>query len=618
MCGICGIVDFQNQPSQPTVEDMTRALLHRGPDMGGTVSFLSCILGHRRLSILDLSESARQPMLSDDGLAALVFNGEIYNFRQLRSHLEGLGHTFRTRSDTEVILELYRDRDESFLDQLNGMFSFAVWDERQRRLVLARDRLGKKPLYYTLRGSRLSFSSELYSLIQDSATPRDLSEQSLFEYLMYDFVPANHTIFRCVFKLPPAHVAVFDESGFTIRRYWQPPRPQQYDNFLASATELERLIEDAVQMRLVSDVPLGAFLSGGIDSTLVTSFMRRTNCDRIKTFNISFPGTTHDEAKWATEASSFLGAEHSTHPVEYDVEQIFSQLVRHFGEPFGDSSAIPTWHLCRETRKEVTVALSGDGGDEVFGGYERYLARRFQLFYDMLPSLARERVIEPFIERLPSTTDYYGTSFSKKLKLFIAAATRLRETPDAVVPRTFSHAEVRELTGLDYRSDADPVLEVSRQWAGLDPVSRMMFTDMQTYMAEDILTKVDRMSMAHSLEVRSPLLDYRVVELACRMPRCFKIQGLTTKRILRQVARGHIPDAIIKRTKYGFQVPLGEWLKGKLRPWTEERLYNPGHLFFQKGFVKDLWVQHLRGKADNAHRIWLILCFNEWIRQFGQ
>jgi asparagine synthase (glutamine-hydrolysing) len=618
MCGICGIIDFSAQPSTETVEEMTAALRHRGPDTGGTCSFASCVLGHRRLSILDLSDSAKQPMLSRDGITALVFNGEIYNFQEIRSRLESAGHRFRTRSDTEVILELYVEKQEALVEDLNGMFSFAIWDERKQSLFLARDRLGKKPLYYHRRGGRLSFSSELFSLIQDTAVPREMSEQALFEYFLYDFIPGPHSIFREVHKLPAGHVGTFDAQGLRIRRYWAPPEPESFDDYGAQRALLEELIADAVRMRLVSDVPLGSFLSGGIDSTLVTALMRENSSERVKSFSISFPGTSHDESAWSSLAARSLGTDHRQFPVEYDIEKVFSRIIRHFGEPFGDSSAIPTWHLCQHTRRQVTVALSGDGGDELFGGYERYLARRFQLVYDMLPATLRERVLEPLIGSLPGSTDYYGVSFTKKLKLFVQASRRMREEPLAVVPRTFSRDEVMQLTGTDYKLDADPVLSAARQWTGLDPVSRMLFTDIQTYLAEDILTKVDRMSMAHALEVRAPLLDYRVVEFACRLPLGFKIKGRVTKRILKDAARGHVPPAILNRSKYGFQIPLGLWFKGGLRTWAQQRLFDQAHSFFRKRAVEKVWEEHQKGRADNAHKIWLLIFFNEWYEQFGK
>ncbi len=618
MCGICGIIDFSIQPSTETVEVMNAALRHRGPDTGDVRAFDSCVLGHRRLSILDLSDSAKQPMLSRDGMTALVFNGEIYNFQEIRSRLEGAGHRFRTRSDTEVILELYIEKQEALVEDLNGMFSFAIWDERKQSLFLARDRLGKKPLYYHQRGGRLSFSSELSSLIEDMAVPREISEQAIFEYLLYDFIPGPHSIFREIHKLPPGHIATFDAHGLHIRQYWGPPEPENLDDYRTQSALLEELIADAVGMRLVSDVPLGSFLSGGIDSTLVTALMRKNSSEKVKTFSISFPGTSHDESAWSQLAAESLGTDHRQYPVEYDIEKVFSQMIRHFGEPFGDSSAIPTWHLCLHTRQHVTVALSGDGGDELFGGYERYLARRFQVVYDMLPAILRERLLEPLIGRLPASTDYYGVSFTKKLKLFVQASRRMREDPLAVVPRTFSRDEVIQLTGTDYKVDADPILSAARQWMGLDPVSRMLFTDIQTYLAEDILTKVDRMSMAHALEVRAPLLDYRVVEFACRLPLVFKIRGRTTKRILRDAARGHVPQAILNRSKYGFQIPLGSWFKGDLRAWAQQRLFDYSHGFFQKRTVEKVWEEHQKGRADNAHKIWLLIFFNEWYDQFGK
>ncbi|MFH1113586.1 MAG: asparagine synthase (glutamine-hydrolyzing) [Pseudomonadota bacterium] len=618
MCGICGIVDFQSSPSLPALQAMTDALKHRGPDAGGTCGFESCVLGHRRLSILDLSDSANQPMISDDGKTALVFNGEIYNFMELRKKLEAKGHRFHTRSDTEVLLGLYLQEQRSMVAELNGMFGFAVWDERRKELILARDRVGKKPLYYFRRGNRLCFSSELYSLLQDPAVPRNISDQSLFEYLLYDFIPSPHSIFEGVHKLPPAHIAVFNANGLELHRYWRLPEPREQAEQAQGPDRLGELLAESVTMRLVSDVPLGSFLSGGIDSTLVTSLMRAGTSGQVKTFSISFPGTSHDESKWARLAAESLGTEHRERAVRYDIQDMLPALVRHFGEPFGDSSAIPTWHLCRETRQHVTVALSGDGGDELFGGYERYLARRLQVLYDILPSVVRKHVIEPLVHRLPETTDYYGTSPVKKLKLFLKAAARMRENPLAVVPRTFSYSEVKSLTGTDYRVDADPVLARAKEWSGLDPVSHMMLTDIETYMAEDILTKVDRMSMAHALEVRCPLLDYRIVEFACRLPWTSKIRGFTTKSILRQAARGHVPDPILNRSKYGFQVPLGQWFKGDLKTWAEERLMDAPHGYFDQRFVENLWKEHQSGRADHTHRIWLVLFFNEWFAQFAR
>jgi asparagine synthase (glutamine-hydrolysing) len=615
MCGICGIVDLTGNPDPHAVEAMTQALIHRGPDTGGIHEYPDCVFGHRRLSILDLTESARQPMISQDGMTALVFNGEIYNFQEIRSRLEGLGHQFRTRSDTEVVLELYLEKQESMLDDLNGMFSVAIWDQRRKRLFLARDRMGKKPLYYCYQDGRLSFSSELFSLLRDPAIPKDLWDQALFEYLLYDFAPAPHTIFRHINKLPAGHMAMFDADGLHVSRYWAPPIPSEVPDYRTQTKQLEELLADSVQLRLISDVPLGSFLSGGLDSTLITALMQRNNSQKVKTFSISFPGTSHDESVWSDMASSFIGTEHRSYPVEYDIEKVFSQLVRHFGEPFGDSSAIPTWHLCEQTRRHVTVALCGDGGDELFAGYERYLARRLQLIYDALPALLQERLIEPFIDRLPATTDYYGTSLTKKLKLFTFACRRVREEPLAVIPRTFSLNEAQRLTGIDYRVDVDPAIAAAREFVGLDPVSHMMFTDLYTYLAEDILTKSDRMSMAHSLEVRSPLLDYRIVELACRMPLSFKLKGLTTKRILRDVARQYVPEPILKRSKYGFQVPLGRWFKGDLRNWAEQKLMDSRNNFFDRSAVEQLWAEHLTGRADHAHKIWLLLFFNEWHEQ---
>ncbi|MCL5125441.1 MAG: asparagine synthase (glutamine-hydrolyzing) [Deltaproteobacteria bacterium] len=617
MCGITGIVNFREEPIEQVVQMMNDALIHRGPDAGGLCKYQSCVLGHRRLSIIDLSDSANQPMFSDDGQIAIVFNGEIYNFKELRKLLESWGEKFRTTSDTEVLLKLYINKGHNMLSLLNGMFSFAIWDNKQERLFFARDRLGKKPFYYCNQATKLSFSSELSSLLKDPATPRLIDSQALSEYFLYDFIPAPHTIFSGVKKLPPAHMGFFDKSGLRISRYWELPFPNNDLDYWRSKEFLLSILGDSIVARLISDVPLGAFLSGGIDSTLITALMSRAVTSRIRTFSVSFPGTTHDEAKWSRLAAESIGSEHTEHIVDFNLKELFPKLVSHFGEPFGDSSAIPTWRLCQETRKSVTVALSGDGGDELFGGYERYLARRYQNVYDYLPSALREKFIEPIFSRTKANTKYYGFSFTKKLKLFFDASARIRNDRLALTPQTFTRDEVRSLVGLSYNPELDPAVAEAEKWVDLDPVTAMMFTDLHTYLADDILTKVDRMSMAHALEVRNPFLDYRLVEFASGLPIGFKIRGRVTKRILKDSAKGLIPDAIIRRSKQGFQVPLGEWFKNSLKNWAEERLFTISHDYLDKQIIQKIWKDHLDSRFDNTSKIWLILFFNEWQAQFG-
>jgi asparagine synthase (glutamine-hydrolysing) len=617
MCGICGIVDVEDSPRFEDVDPMTAALAHRGPDMGGLKRFPQCALGHRRLSIIDLSESAGQPMLSEDGETALVFNGEIYNHRELRKDLESKGKRFRTNSDTEVVLQLFIERGYETPNLLNGMFSFAVWDNRRRRLFAARDRLGKKPFYYFSAPNFLAFASELSSLALCRRVPRVISPQALAEFLLYDFIPAPHSIFAEVFKLPPAHYAVFEGNRFEVKRYWAPPSPEPDADYKTELVKLRDLIYDSVRARLISDVPLGAFLSGGVDSTLVTAVMATAGARPPRTFSVSFPGTTHDESAWARLAAKHIGAEHFEHAADYQLETVFPLIVRHFGEPFGDSSALPVWHLCRETRRHVTVALSGDGGDELFAGYDRYRARAIQTVYDRLPAWLREKVVEPLVDRLPGSVKYYGASPTKKAKLFIDAARRMRENPCALIPRTFTLKEVEELTGGGYTPEEDPTLEAAATLRGLDPVSMMQFADMETYLAEDILTKVDRMSMAHALEVRAPLLDYRIVELACRLPLGFKLAGGVSKRILKDAAAELVPETIMRRSKYGFQPPLGLWFKTGLKKWAGERIMDGRTGELDQKAVERLWRDHLAGRADHGLRLWLILVLREWRDQLG-
>jgi asparagine synthase (glutamine-hydrolysing) len=612
MCGICGIVDLDGGVFRDRTERMTDALTHRGPDMGGVYEIGSSTLGHRRLSIIDLTEAAGQPMISTDGKTAIVFNGEIYNFKDLRARLQSRGHKFRTHSDTEVALEMYRSHGPDMLAELNGMFGMAIWDDRQKALFLARDRMGKKPLYYMHNRGRLVFSSEMWSLLQSGLTEAEIDRQALFEYFLYDFIPAPHTIYSDVRKLPAAHYAIFNADGLKIYRYWEPPPPDPGLGYEEARGRLRELIDDAVRIRLIADVPLGSFLSGGVDSSLVSSVMCSQAHTRVKTFSVSFPDTTYDESHWARLAASRLDTDHHEFAARYDIEHSLPELVKHFGEPFGDSSAVPTLLLAEGTRKKVTVALSGDGGDELFGGYDRYIARRMQTYYDVLPLSLRDRIIEPVIAALPATTQYYGTSIIKKLKLFTEAAQRMRNDPAAAVPRTFPREVVTRLLGGDYDEDRDPVRQTVLKYQSLDPVQRMLFADLETYLAEDILTKVDRTSMTHALEVRCPLLDYRIVELACRMPLEYKIRFGSAKRILKDVARNIVPSEILDRRKYGFQAPLGEWLKKELRDWAGQRLMYERNSILDPDVARSVWDDHLNGVRDNGHRIWLLLFFQEW------
>ncbi len=616
MCGICGAVSFRAKVSQQKILLMNNGMIHRGPDAGGLFSFTNCILGHRRLSILDLSEAANQPMVSEDGKTAIVFNGEIYNFQNIRRRLEKAGVVFRTTSDTEALLELYRLDGADMLDQLNGMFSFAIWDDNASRLFVARDRLGKKPLYYAFEQGVLYFASELNAILK-SGLHREFSSQALHEYLLYDFIPAPHTILRNVQKLPAGHTATFGRHGLSVKRYWDLPEPMSGMDYTHSRAELAVLLEDAVSLRLISDVPLGAFLSGGLDSTLITALMAQRMNTPVKTFSIGFPGTSHDESHWARLGAAHVGSDHTAKAADFGrIRELFPRIVSHLGEPFADSSALPTWMLCEHTRSKVTVALSGDGGDELFAGYERYLARRLQSYYELLPGVFRRQFVERLARFLPSDTEYYGVSYSKKLKLFLAACNRLQCDPLALVPNTFTHAEIRRLTDCDYVATNDPVPAIAAQWMGLDPVSRMMFADIKTYLAEDILTKVDRMSMAHALEVRSPLLDYRIVELACKMPLRFKMNAVSTKRILRDCALGLVPQPIIERKKYGFQAPFGLKIKGELKDWCRTLLIEKGrHGIFDPKELLRIWRDHQENRADNAWKIWSIVVFNEWLDQ---
>ncbi len=607
-------------------------LAHRGPDDAG--SYFRALrtntvygvqpgvaLGHRRLSIIDL-EGGHQPLANEDESVWIVFNGEIYNHRELRQRLEGSGHRFRTASDTEVIVHLYEDEGLDFLAHLNGMFALAIWDTRQRRLVVARDRLGKKPLYYRHEPQRLLFASELKGLLQVPDIERQIDLQALDEYFTYQYVPHPRTIFRGFSKLPPAHYGVFADGRWTTRRYWHPNFDRELERPLADyVDELRELLTSAVQLRLEADVPLGAFLSGGVDSSLIVGLMQRLSSEPIKTFSIGFPVRDFDESAHARRVAARLGTDHHEFRVEPHAVEVLDRLVWHYDEPFADSSAIPTYYVSKLTREHVTVALSGDGGDELFAGYDRYRAVRLAAWLDRLPDWSRKALANPLTRRWAvggrqrcclRRLGRFGEALSySPQRRYLEWVSMFNEARRADL---YSEELLRQLP------DHDPFEFLAAAFRGVrhrDEVTAASLVDLVTYLPCDLMTKVDIASMANGLECRAPLLDYRVVELAAAMPLRMKMQSGRGKRILRKSFPELLPRDITHRPKMGFGVPLADWFRGELRDYARDVLLDVRSLdrgYFRPGAVQQLFDEHLRGDFDHGYRLWGLLVFELWHR----
>lgn len=623
MCGIAGhVVPPGFIPLASIVRAATRRMTHRGPDGEGFVELEQVCLGHRRLGVIDLAGS-QQPWVSSDHRYTLVFNGEIYNYLELKKALESFGVQFRSAGDTEVLLESYRHWGEACLAKLNGMFSFAIWDQDRRRLFLARDRLGKKPLYYAplsrMYGGGLAFASELSALAEFPGVGNAIDSQAVSDFFAYQYIPFDRTIFCKAHKLPPAHYLSWEGGQVTVARYWEPPHPAPSPTTNIGAVEkdveeqLRFLVDDATRIRLRADVPLGAFLSGGLDSAIVVSSMR-PQCADLHTYSIGFDDATFDERAAARASASHFHTHHNEQVFRLEPEKILNGLVARFGEPFADPSALPTWYLCREARKTLTVALSGDGGDELFGGYRRYLAGRWVDSYLQWPKPLRA-ILESLVARLPDSDRYFGRSRLKQLKLFLDLSRRHSLSPQDCLPQTFSLHERLALLQPDMAPTKENNVVSRFGLENLGPVERMMLADLQAYLSEDILTKVDRVSMGHSLEVRSPLLDYRVVEFACRLPLRDKIRGTTQKWILKKAFSERLPPHVVRGPKQGFAVPLGRLLRQDMKETFEQHLFLSKDVdpFLRRDEVERLWREHQAGARDHGLKLWTILTFAYWL-----
>jgi asparagine synthase (glutamine-hydrolysing) len=626
MCGITGIVEAEGNLTREAAEAMTEALRHRGPDDSGLWSDGHCALGHRRLSIIDLSEAGRQPMSDESGEAWITYNGEIYNFQLLRKELESLGYRFRTRTDTEVIIKAYRQWGVECVKRLRGMFALAIWDSQRRRLFLARDRVGKKPLFYAQSGKRFLFASELQAIVTDSGVERRVDLTAIDEYLSWGYVPAPRTAFEGVFKLPPAHWLTLElkPSGPELRveRYWELEYGPKHKLGEREAGEaLREKLTEAVRLRMMSDVPLGAFLSGGVDSSIVVGLMAELSSQPVKTFSIGFEEVAYNELDHARRVARRCGTDHSEFIVKPDALRVLPKLVRHYGEPYADSSAIPTFYVSEMTRSRVTVALNGDGGDESFAGYERYLANRVAEWMRLVPggrwpALALSRV-------LPDSTD--PKSRLRRAKRFLSVAAKPQASRYGRWVSFFSEESKRELYSPDLRSlinghrPEDWVASLFDRSQGLDPVDRAMAVDVLSYLPYDLLVKVDITAMANSLEARSPFLDHEVMEFAARLPVDLKLRGKQSKYLLKRAFADLLPPENVNRRKMGFGVPVGHWFRGSLRPLLEDALLSEQlarRKYFDASVVRSMVTDHIDGRADHSFALWNLLMLELWHREF--
>jgi asparagine synthase (glutamine-hydrolysing) len=627
MCGIYGIVG--PKIDQEKVKRATHTLAHRGPDEVGFFFGKTVGLGHRRLSITDLS-TGRQPIFNEDGSKCIIHNGEIYNFMELRELLEAKGHEFTTRSDSETILHAYEEWGEACVERLRGMFAFAVWDERSRTLFLARDRVGVNPLFYAEYGGKFFFASEMKAILAEEGFPRSLDQTALASYFTLSYIPAPYTIFSHIRKLLPGHTLTYREGKARIRKFWdlecRPDRGKSEARFIE---EFMALLEEAVKIRLISDVPLGAFLSGGIDSSTVVALMSKVSRDPVNTFCMGFGGNVGgylDERGYARQVAERYATNHREHEVTPDPEGLIRKIVTAFDEPFADDSAIPSYFVCRMARENVTVALSGLGGDEVFAGYERYLGLMLSRAYRKIPASIREHGIRKIIESLGERRDGHYTV--NHMKRFVRSGSLppdqcyfgylsilnpvIRESLFTDAASFRGHAEgCRDLALSHFNSSQVAEKE--------DLLARAFYCDLKTYLPEDILAVTDRMSMLSALETRAPFIDHKFLEFCATIPSEMKIQWYTKKYLLKKAVKPLLPKDILTHRKQGFVGPMAQWLKNDLRAFTQETLTEKNlgrHGLFHYPTVQRALDEHYAGREIHDTLIWSLLIFQTWYEAY--
>ncbi len=624
MCGIVGVVNNGGHVSRDVLERMNRAIEHRGPDDDGFYVNENVGLAMRRLSIIDLS-SGKQPIHNADRTKWIVFNGEIYNYQELRKDLEKDGHRFYTNSDTEAIVHLYDKYGADCLQFLRGMFAFAIWDDAEKELFIARDRVGKKPLLYShQQNGDLIFGSEFRALLEHPDISREVDNEAIDAYLSYLCVPAPLTAFKQIRKLEPGHWLKWKAGQIETRRYWLPDFSKKVKISEEEAIEeTTRILRESTRLRMISDVPLGAFLSGGVDSSTVVALMAQESSQPVKTFSIGFEDEDFSELKYARRVAEHVGAEYNEFIVKPNAQEIIPTLVEHYGEPYADSSAIPTYYVSRETRKHVTVALNGDGGDESFAGYDRYLAMKLAAAYRRVPGILRVPFIEFPASLLP--TSEKRRTFARDINRFIASA---QGAPPQRYQGWLSAFNADSKAGVYTRefaesvNDKDALAFLGKWFAranGSGIVNATLLTDQMMYLPDDLLVKVDIASMANSLEARSPFLDHHVIEFAASLPENIKIKGFKTKYLLKKLAAKLVPPEVIYRQKMGFSVPVGRWFRGEMRSLVRDVLLS--ETAAKRGIVRpeatERYVnEHLSGERDHTAQIWTLLMMELWFRRF--
>ncbi len=625
MCGICGLVnlDPQEPASEALLGRMAAALAHRGPDGQRLMRDRFVGLGHRHLAIVDRTASAAQPMRNEDGTIWVIFNGEIYNYRALRENLIHQGHRFHSNTDTEVLVHLYEEYGTECVTHLRGMFAFAIWDRPQAQLFLARDRLGKKPLYYTQTPERFLFASEIKALWQDASLERQVNVPAIHQYLSLSYIPGPQTAFQNIYQLPPAHTLTLRHGVSRLECYWHLSFTSTTSNPAldlrqVQAEILERL-KQAVATRMVAEAPVGVLLSGGIDSSLIVALMAQLSAKPVQTFSIGLPERQHDESGFARQIAAQFHTDHHEFPITPQLADLLPQVAGHFDEPFGDSSALPTYYLAQRTKPYITVALNGDGSDEDFAGYDRYTKDRLAIAYAGLPAPLRALTAGVLSRAVPGALP--GDSLLKRVLDFTHSQ---YTTPAQRYFRwvsVFQAPQVQTLYTPDFWQAGQAqtaealVTSIFDAATNPDPTQAALHTDILTYLADDLLVKMDRAAMAFAVETRSPFLDQEIMEYAAGLPASLKIRGWTRKWILKQAARSLLPPAIIQRPKHGFGLPVGEWLRGPLRPMLCDVVLSQRALqrgYFQPAALRALLEDHLAGRQNWQYQLWNILMLELW------
>ncbi len=633
MCGICGKVSLNSRIDESLIRRMCSVLTHRGPDDVGVFiqqkaerigHSVNVGLGHRRLSIIDLSEAGHQPMSNENENVWIVLNGEIYNFLEIREILEKKGHRFKSKTDTEVVLHLYEEKGEECVKDLRGMFSFAIWDNKKEILFVARDRIGKKPFYYYYKNQTLLFGSEIKAILEDSEVSIEVNRPAITDYLSYGYTPTPETMFKNIMKLPPAHFMIYEKGNIRLERYWELDFSKKIklseEDYCHKTMEL---LEEATKIRLISDVPLGAFLSGGIDSSAIVYMMSKLSSKPVKTFSIGFDEESYSELKYAKIIAERFKTEHHEYIVKPNAIEILPKLVWYYNEPYADSSALPSYYVAQMTRQEVTVALNGDGGDEDFGGYERFMAARYAELINKAPIPFKKKIVDSIIKRIPESLEF--KDFNTRLRRFLVMSSKpYRERHynwvtifrDSEKEDLFSGAFAKEIAG---RNSFSYLYKAFNECGSKDIVDLVMSTDIKTNLPDDLLVKMDIATMANSLEGRSPFLDHKMMEFCASMPSNMKIRGTRLKYIIKKALTEVLPIEILSRGKMGFGVPLDNWFRSELKDYSHEILMSDKCInrgYFKKESIKGILDEHTACKANHSARIWSLLNLELWHKIF--